>query len=117
MAPSTNADEAATVLSTALSTAHSDLETPTDLNPSDTSREVTVDTSSSVDYTGYEGINWSRLPGYHIRKHRRRPRTGWVWDYGYDIEKDGSGDRFWLCKKCHQKKATIIHGHIYHDKS
>ncbi|KAF2180290.1 hypothetical protein K469DRAFT_715541 [Zopfia rhizophila CBS 207.26] len=57
MAPSTNADETLTVLSTALSTAQSDLETSTDLNPSYTSREVTVDTSSSADYTGYEGIN------------------------------------------------------------
>ena len=109
MASSTKADETSTILSTALSTSHSDLQTPTDLNPSNSSREVTIDNSSSADYTGYKGINWSRLPGYHIRKHRRRPRTGWVWEYGYDIEKDGSGHRFWLCKECHQKKTTITH--------
>ena len=94
MAPSMNADETSTVLSTALSTDHSDLEAPTDHNPSDTSREVAVDSSSSPDYTGYEGVNWSRLLGYHIRNHRKRPRTGWVWEYGYDIEKSGSGHRF-----------------------
>jgi len=104
-----NADETSTVLSTALSTGHSDLEGPTDRNPSDTSREVTVDSSSSPDYTGYEGVNWSRLLGYHIRNHRKRPRTGWVWEYGYDIEKNGSGHRFWLCRECHQRKATITH--------
>ncbi|KAK2926541.1 Ribonuclease H-like superfamily [Fusarium oxysporum f. sp. vasinfectum] len=71
--------------------------------------EVTIDTSSSVDYTGYEGIDWNRLSGYCIRKQRRRPRTGWVWEHGFDIEKDGSGRRFWLCKDCHGKKATITH--------
>ncbi|RKL04552.1 hypothetical protein BFJ70_g17184 [Fusarium oxysporum] len=72
-------------------------------------QEVTIDTSSSVDYTGYEGIDWNRLSGYCIRKQRRRPQTGWVWEHGFDIEKDGSGRRFWLCKDCHGKKATITH--------
>ncbi|KAK2670373.1 hypothetical protein RAB80_014510 [Fusarium oxysporum f. sp. vasinfectum] len=38
-----------------------------------------------------------------------RPRTGWVWEHGFDIERDGSGRRFWLCKDCHGKKATITH--------
>jgi hypothetical protein len=70
---------------------------------------MTSDTSSSVDYKGYEGIDWSRLSGYHIRKHRRKQRTGWAWEYGYDIEKDGSGHRFWLCRMCHQKKAKTAH--------
>jgi len=78
MVSSTNIDEILTVFSTVLSTVYSDHEIPIDLNPSDISREVTVDTSSSADYTGYEGINWSRLLGYHIRKYRRRSRTGWV---------------------------------------
>ncbi|RKK12583.1 hypothetical protein BFJ66_g18283, partial [Fusarium oxysporum f. sp. cepae] len=86
-----------------------DLDAPPSFDPSDTNREVTIDTSSSVDYTGYEGIDWNRLSGYCIRKQRRRPRTGWVWEHGFDIEKDGSGRRFWLCKDCHGKKATITH--------
>ncbi|KAH7109739.1 hypothetical protein B0J13DRAFT_534711 [Dactylonectria estremocensis] len=73
---------------TSPSTTPSDLDAPTRFDPSDTNREVTVDTSSSVDYTGYEGIDWNRLSGYCIRKHRRRQRTGWVWEYGFDIEKD-----------------------------
>lgn len=95
--------------STAPSTTASELDAPTNCNPSDANREVTADTSSFDDYTGYEGIDWSRLSGYCIRKHRKRPRTGWVWEYGFDIEKDGSGRRFWLCKECHRRKATITH--------
>lgn len=31
------------------------------------------------------------------------------WEHGFDVEKDGSGHRFWLCKECHQKKAMITH--------
>ncbi|KAG6990049.1 Zinc finger BED domain-containing protein RICESLEEPER 2 [Fusarium oxysporum f. sp. conglutinans] len=108
MAQSTNANCRA-IPSITPSTISSDLDAPPSFDPSDTNREVTIDTSSSVDYTGYEGIDWNRLSGYCIRKQRRRPRTGWVWEHGFDIEKDGSGRRFWLCKDCHGKKATITH--------
>ncbi|KAF4443574.1 transposase-like protein [Fusarium austroafricanum] len=108
MAQSTNANCRA-IPSITPSTIPSDLDAPPSFDPSDTNREVTIDTSSSVDYTGYEGIDWNRLSGYCIRKQRRRPRTGWVWEHGFDIEKDGSGRRFWLCKDCHGKKATITH--------
>src|ERR1700712_3738145 len=71
--------------------------------------EAVEDTPFPGDYLGYEGIDWNRLSGFCIRQHRRRPRTGWVWEHGFDTEKDGSGHRFWLCKVCHQKKATITH--------
>ncbi|KAH8755064.1 hypothetical protein F5883DRAFT_180324 [Diaporthe sp. PMI_573] len=96
MAPSTNSDNPAALLSTTPSIANSDLDTTTDFNRSDINREAATDTSSSADYTGYEGIDWNRLSGYCISKHRRRQRTGWVWEHGFDIEKDGSGRRFWL---------------------
>jgi hypothetical protein len=109
MAQSPNADRASAGFSTAPSTAYSDLDSPTNFNPSEPNGEVTADTSPSVDYTGYEGIDWRRLPGYYIRKHGRRVRTGWVWEYGYDIEKAGSGRRSWLCKECHRKKAITTH--------
>ncbi|KAL6411818.1 hAT family dimerization domain protein [Ilyonectria robusta] len=108
MAPSTNVDNPALLLTTP-STANSDLNTATDINRFNVNREVTADTSSSADYTSYKGIDWNRLSGYCIRKHRRRQRTGWVWEHGFDIEKDGSGSRFWLCKECHRKKATLTH--------
>ncbi|KJZ68601.1 hypothetical protein HIM_12010 [Hirsutella minnesotensis 3608] len=68
-----------------------------------------LDTSPSIDYVGYEGIDWNRLSGFSIRKYRKRARTGWVWEHGFDIEKNDSGHRFWLCKVCHGKKATITH--------
>ncbi|KAI8406519.1 hypothetical protein FOFC_13989 [Fusarium oxysporum] len=108
MAQSTNANCRA-IPSITPSTISSDLDASPSFDPSDTNREVAIDTSSSVDYTGYEGIDWNRLSGYCIRKQRRRPRTGWVWEHGFDIEKDDSGRRFWLCKDCHGKKATITH--------
>ncbi|KAM4063391.1 hypothetical protein HRG_013918 [Hirsutella rhossiliensis] len=66
-----------------------------------------LDTSPSIDYVGYEGIDWNRLSGFSIRKYRKRARTGWVWEHGFDVEKTDSGHRFWLCKACHGKKATI----------
>ncbi|KAJ6436881.1 MFS multidrug transporter [Purpureocillium lavendulum] len=68
-----------------------------------------LDTSPSTDHVGYEGIDWNRLAGFSIRKYRKRARTGWAWEHGFDIEKNDSGHRFWLCKVCHGKKATITH--------
>ncbi|KAH8743246.1 hypothetical protein F5883DRAFT_48467 [Diaporthe sp. PMI_573] len=64
MAPPTNSDNPAALLSTTPSIANSDLDTTTDFNRSDINREAATDTSSSADYTGYEGIDWNRLSGY-----------------------------------------------------
>jgi hypothetical protein len=107
MALSTNPDISAALFSTT-STASSDLDTATGFNRSDNNTEANVDISSTA-HSGYEGIDWNRLPGYLASKQRRRQRTGWVWEHGYDIEKDSSGHRFWLCKECHQTKAAITH--------
>ncbi|KAL9563934.1 hypothetical protein ACKAV7_011969 [Fusarium commune] len=107
MALFTNPDISATLFSTT-STANSDLDTATGFNRSDDNTEANVDISSTA-HSGYEGIDWNRLPGYLASKQRRRQRTGWVWEHGYDIEKDSSGHRFWLCKECHQTKAAITH--------
>lgn len=57
MAPSANADYIVIVPSTAPPTTPGDLDAPIGFDPSDTNREVTIDTSSSVDYTSYEGID------------------------------------------------------------
>ncbi|KAJ6437059.1 meiotic mRNA stability protein kinase UME5 [Purpureocillium lavendulum] len=51
----------------------------------------------TLNYIGYESIDWNRLAGFSVREH------------GFDIEKNDSGHRFWLCKSCHRKKATITH--------
>ncbi|KAL6402752.1 hypothetical protein AUP68_14088 [Ilyonectria robusta] len=101
MAQFANANQASRALSSAPSTAFSVLDS-SDLSLSESKGGVEEDTSFSVEYIGYEGIDWNRCS-------RRRPRTGWVWEHGFDIEKDGSGHRFWLCKTCHRKKATITH--------
>lgn len=99
MAPSTNADTLAD-----LSIANSDLDTAADFARFSVNREATVESSSSIAHSGYEGIDWNRLPGYLASRQRRRQRTGWVWEHGYDVENDSSGHRFWLCKECHQRR-------------
>lgn len=91
------------------STAYSDLDTATDFTGFDVNREATADTTSSAAHSGYEGIDWNRLLGYVASRHRRRQRTGWVWEHGYDVERNNSGRRFWLCKECHRTRAAITH--------
>ncbi|KAM5529052.1 hypothetical protein BFJ69_g17674 [Fusarium oxysporum] len=97
MAPSTNPDISAALFSTT-STANSDPDTATSFNRSDDNTEANVDISSTA-HLGYEGIDWHRLLGYlssNLNKEEGsgRQRTGWVWEHGYDIEKDSSGHRF-----------------------
>ncbi|KAJ6437326.1 retrovirus polyprotein [Purpureocillium lavendulum] len=96
-------------LSSAPSTTFSVPESSPDFDPLEPDVDGTGDTSPSIDYAGYEGIDWNRLAGFSIRKHRKRARTGWVWEHGFDIENTNSGHRYWLCKLCHRKKTTITH--------
>lgn len=91
------------------STPYSDPDATTDLTGFNGNREATTDTPSSAGHSGYEGINWNRIPGYVASRHRRRQRTGWVWEHGYDVERNNSGRRFWLCKECHRARAAITH--------
>lgn len=107
IAPSTYTNHPVMAPSTTPSTAPSEFEAPATFNPSDTNKEAAVDASSSGDYDGYEDMDWSRLLGYCVRKHRRRQRTEWVWEYGFDIEKDSSGRRFWLRKECHHDATKV----------
>ncbi|KJZ68851.1 hypothetical protein HIM_11754 [Hirsutella minnesotensis 3608] len=80
-----------------------------DSNSSSTGRAASNDSQLSIDHLGYEGIDWNRLSGFSISKRRKRPRTGWVWEHGFDIEQDGSERRFWLCRTCHRKKSICTH--------
>jgi ribosomal protein L31 len=66
MALSTNPDISAALFSTT-STASSDLDTATGFNRSDDNTEANVDISSTA-HSGYEGIDWNRLPGYLVSK-------------------------------------------------
>ncbi|KAJ6436943.1 hypothetical protein O9K51_10479 [Purpureocillium lavendulum] len=109
MAQTTRGEMLSSNLSSAPSTSFSVPESSPDFDPLEPDVDGTGDTSPSIDYAGYEGIDWNRLAGFSIRKHRKRARTGWVWEHGFDIENTDSGHRYWLCKLCHRKKTTITH--------
>ncbi|KAJ6436796.1 putative 115 kDa protein in type-1 retrotransposable element R1DM [Purpureocillium lavendulum] len=109
MAQTTRGEMLSSNLSSAPSTTFSVPESSPDFDPLEPDVDGTGDTSPSIDYAGYEGIDWNRLAGFSIRKHRKRARTGWVWEHGFDIENTDSGHRYWLCKLCHRKKTTITH--------
>ncbi|KAI5455740.1 hypothetical protein BGZ63DRAFT_429621 [Mariannaea sp. PMI_226] len=81
-----NADQKPTLLSSAHCTTSSPLCSSSDINPSEPRGEFSDDTSFLVDYIGYDGIDWNRLAGHSISRRRKRPRTGWVWEHGFDIE-------------------------------
>ncbi|KAM3505831.1 hypothetical protein MY10362_002714 [Beauveria mimosiformis] len=80
-----------------------------EIDSSEHKGDTSDDTLLTVDHIGYEGIDWNRIPGYSISRRRKRPRAGWVWEHGFDIEKDETGRRFWLCKACHRKKTATTH--------
>ncbi|OAQ62543.1 reverse transcriptase [Purpureocillium lilacinum] len=109
MAQTTRGEMLSSNLSSAPSTTFSVPESSPDFDPLEPDVDGKGDTSPSIDYAGYEGIDWNRLAGFSIRKHRKRARTGWVWEHGFDIENTDSGHRYWLCKLCHRKKTAITH--------
>ncbi|KAI5455945.1 hypothetical protein BGZ63DRAFT_429545 [Mariannaea sp. PMI_226] len=109
MEQSPRIDRALAIPSTAISTAETGLDSHSDFNSSEINKEVTEDTPSLADHAGYEGINWTHLPGFCIRQHRKRLRMGWVWEHGYNIENERFGRRFWLCRECHLKKARTMY--------
>ncbi|OAR03118.1 hypothetical protein LLEC1_06175 [Akanthomyces lecanii] len=76
-------------------------------NVSGSSFEVDSSEQKGINLTTH--IDWNRIPGCSISRRRKRPRTGWVWEHGFDIEKDETGRRFWLCKACHRRKTATPH--------
>jgi hypothetical protein len=48
----------------------------------------------------YENIDWDRIPKFQLPTHPSRHRA-WIWTQGYDVEETRTGDRYWLCRKCH----------------
>lgn len=104
-----NADASANPPSSPQSASSYALQSSFDISSSELRRAVSDDTLLSFDHNGYEGIDWNRLSGYSISRRRKRPRTGWVWEHGFDIEKDKTGRRFWLCKACHKRKTAATH--------
>lgn len=58
----------------------------------------------------YDDIDWSTLPGYHIPELSSRTtasRTGWTWKYGWDVQHQKSGKKYWLCKLCKKKSKKM----------
>jgi hypothetical protein len=57
----------------------------------------------------WSGIDWSRLPGYHLPTQTQYNRTGESWQHGYDIQKERDSTRHWYCKECHRIKHHRPH--------
>jgi hypothetical protein len=109
MDPSVNTNRRSNTPPGLLENTYSDVSSFVDLSTSELVKVPDDDTPSFASCACYEGIDWNRLAGYSISRPRKRPRTGWVWEHGYDIEKDSSRHRYWVCKLCHQRKATATH--------
>lgn len=51
-------------------------------------------------------LNFAKFPGYSYSLPTKRPREGWIWKHGYDIQhmaevkRDGKAKRRWVCKIC-----------------
>src|SRR6266850_4429423 len=56
----------------------------------------------------YQGIDWNRIPTFHLPSQPVQ-RRAWIWIQGYDIEETKSGERYFLCKKCHTEKRHKNH--------
>src|SRR4051812_14100787 len=76
---------------------------------------ITEPPSSSPPVFGQEldtyNIVWTRLPGYHLAEKSSRTvygRIGWTWRWGFDVQHQQTGKKFWLCKICHVRKKQNI---------
>jgi hypothetical protein len=75
---------------------------PTEFPPTSDARSVIVapDTSVVTKIENYGDINWDNLSKFQLPTHPARHRA-WIWTQGYDVEETKTGDRYWLCRKCH----------------
>src|SRR6267142_4510766 len=85
-----------------LPTTLSNTTVPTELQnaPDFNSENVEPDPSSTTSNDGYEGINWDCISKFQLPTRPSR-RRAWIWTEGYDIKETKTGDRYWLCKRCH----------------
>lgn len=58
-----------------------------------------------------EAVLFRHFPGF-LYSERTRERSGWVWDYGYDITKttEQKFERKWVCKRCIQIRSPKVRG-------
>jgi hypothetical protein len=66
------------------------------------------ETSSKAAVDGYQDIDWSRIPKFQLPSRSSNHRA-WIWTQGYDIEETKTGERHWLCKKCHSTRRHKSH--------
>src|SRR4051812_27972226 len=51
--------------------------------------------------TDPRAIDWAQLPDYQpLSRHSNKPRRGWVWKYGYEVERRSDSRRLWICQIC-----------------
>ena len=93
-----------------LSTTLTSPRVPTELQNAShfSSRNGEPDTSITVAIDGYQDIDWSSIPKFQFPS-RPSHRRAWIWTQGYDIEETKSGERHWLCRKCHLAKQHKSH--------
>ncbi|TKA81658.1 hypothetical protein B0A55_01353 [Friedmanniomyces simplex] len=59
---------------------------------------------------GYEGVIWSRLPGYRVPTDDKKVRTWVLKDgHGWRVEKISDNTHWWVCKECHLKRSPKPH--------
>jgi hypothetical protein len=57
---------------------------------------------------GYEDIIWKYIPKFQLPTQPSQHRS-WIWTEGYEIEETKTGDKYWLCKKCHIARKHQSH--------
>ena len=80
------------------------------LSCTSTDNSTTYDAQGSVDDADndYDGLDWTKYPGYAKASHSKRHYTSWTWNHGYRIQHIKSDTVYWLCKPCVSKKAHNV---------
>jgi hypothetical protein len=81
-------------------TATSEITIPSIASPTNLSIASLTDLSIASP-TDPRAIDWAQLPDYQpLSRHSNKPRRGWVWKYGYEIERRSDSRRLWICQIC-----------------
>jgi hypothetical protein len=86
---------------------------------SNAATEANTDADNSADIGGFdarfannfEGIGWSRLPGFITPLRTQKQKKGWIYRHGYRVALASDPKRIWfICKYCHQHKIIDTGG-------
>jgi hypothetical protein len=83
---------------------------PTELQDSsnDSNKFIEPAACATAAIDGYDGISWDRIPKFKLPAQPSQ-RRAWIWKEGYEIEEVKTGNRHWLCKKCHAARKQKAH--------